>query len=844
MSPLVQDAINSVWSMPDPASQVIIRPSKISVKGGDFSFGRAGWEKYSLPDKTSYWYVYQIGQAHPLFVNLKDNGSAWGSMDVEGEEFSLICDAYNQLGVMIPKSEIRYRRLQDNNLVLAVRRNAKIGIAPDSEPIFFRFYRNPFHQRSDITASTGFKVVANKAVDTDDILAMQAEIIAMRAQPNYMGDVLHYVNGELRNEISVQTAQPGDMIEYVQDASIVKIATIPLNGIGSFVSSVDNKSKWLLSYESGWGGTIDHASNVDVYIYDTTTNRGRYVHKNAADTLRMVTFKDYSIVAAYVRQYFSVFSNVTTGQVRIENLALKLVIRADGIPQQPVDDLNKTGYLMSLTPAQRVAAMVGVDSNNPYWRAPHLEASPYNQLMQTPIEQITDTLVESAYGFTACNFKLAKNVVEAVQNTDLNYEVSLPAAYQNGATAYEYDTNGVFLGVQNVPALSIRHVCANANARIVELIQGVGSQQLDEAVDGQSLTVEAGYNYRAYTNASGSWTDVSNTSAVRKNNGSLEWVNVTSGRRILRSDKRHLTYSIDITPNDGVLLHYLTKLVDGSPTTLSVPFGEYDVWLNDHPLVEGIDYLIDFPMVLVWNKEYLRPRNQNQTLRVRAFGHCSSDLKPYKTAERGFAYNGVLSVNDRYDLHLNRNVRVVAGGALVPSSKQAFAETIGTGLFPNGVPYEIRELTNPMNKLLTTDPYALREIGNATEKKITNYLSLKVPQQRPAPISPIPDKYVLYSPFLGKLISAMKSGSISQAQLSGQYPDSQVQTLVSPYLNIYRLDPINPSNVPDLTYCVIHPHWDDVTIGLTADQFRFLKAATRIYAQDRVTLSTLVQVTN
>ncbi len=844
MSPLIQDAVQNVWNIPDPTYQAIIRPSKISVKGGDFSFGRAGWEQFSMPDKTSYWYVYQVGQAHPLFLNLKSLDDQWGSMDVEAEEQQLICDAYNQMGVLIPKSEIRYRKLRDRNLVIAVKRNAKIAVKPDEEPIYFRFYRNPFHQRSDITTPVPFRVAGAKVVTTDDILALQTEIIALKADPGYAGEVLHFVNGELRNEISVLTAQVGDTIEYMQDASIVKIATIPLTGIGSFVSSVDNKSKWLLSYDTGWAGTIDHASNVDVFIYDTVTNRGRYVHKNAVDTLRMVTFRDYSIVAAYVRQYFPAFANVTTGQVRLENLAIKLVIRSDGIPQQPVDDLNKTGYLLTLPHTQRVAAMVGVDSSNTVWRAENLEASPYNQLMYVDKSEITDSLVETAYGYSGCNFKMAKNVLEAVLNGDSLYEVSLPPAFQFGATAYEYDADGILLGHVVVPTGNNKHVCQNPAARIVEMVQGAGSQQLDETNNGVALAIEPGYNYRAYTNASGSWADVTKTDQVRKNGNQLEWVTTSNARRILRSDKQHLFYSVNMQPNDGVLLHYLTKIVDGTPTTLSVPFAEYDVWLNNKPLVEGIDYLIDFPTVLVWNKEYLNPRDQNQVLTVRAFGHCQSDLKPYKRPERGFAYNGILSVNDRYDLHLNRNVRVVAGGGLITASKQAFAEAVNTGVIPNGAPYEIREMTNAMNKVVVSDPYELRDRDNETEKKITDYLSLKIPQQRPTDMSPIPDRYVLYSPFLGKLISAMLNGSITQAQIAGQYPDSTVQQIVAPYLNIYRLDPINPENTPDLTYCVIHPHWENISISLTADQMRFLRAATRIYAQTRVILSTLVQVSN
>ena len=151
-------------------------------------------------------------------------------------------------------------------------------------------------------------------------------------------------------------------------------------------------------------------------------------------------------------------------------------------------------------------------------------------------------------------------------------------------------------------------------------------------------------------------------------------------------------------------------------------------------------------------------------------------------------------------------------------------------------------MTNSLCTVMTADAYALKASDVAVENAVSAYMTLKKPEQLPSQINVIASKYQLYSPFICKIISALQTGSIQGTVYTGSYSDADAVSAVAPYAYLLNNDPISAGNTPDLTYCAIMPHWFSTVVTLTADQYRFLNNIVRIYARNKVSLSSSVIV--
>lgn len=844
MTPLVQDAINNVWSLPDPYNQVIFKPARISQAGGNRGVALVGWNSQPLPDTVTVWHLFQIGNLHPVLINLfPATQGTWELVSDSCNQMSSVVDIYNSMGIQVPKCRTYYNWLSDNNLVFAIEHNSKIGVNYDADDFFIRIYQNTyFFSNSPIKGI--LKTNGRLMLSSADILAIQNEANTIINNTN-LGAISYFVNGIKRPSIDVNTTKVGDVAEYVYDASIYRVVDWQVTSLQSFISTKDNKSKWLLHYDAGAVTTIDYCADIDIYLFDNSTGRGVYVHKNAVDTFRQLTPKDYSLAVNYIEGYYANFVNPTTGAVDPGNLFIRIHVRYNGHQATPGEDANKVSYLLKLPGDKQVAAMLGVNSSNTVWRAENLENSAYNSLLGIDRSLITNALVQSAYGYSGCNAALGKNVVSTYQKLGVT-TAAVSLAFQNDAYAYEYGGDGRVIGWSFFTSQT-EYSCANQTATQVEFVQGNASSALDEYYGVTTFVARTDCNYRFYAKPVGATTrpvmngyiDVTGDTSYYNidSNNHLTWANAANPG-FVRSDRSHLTYNVVLNPADGVLTHTInSRFKNVNNTPMAVPMGEFDFWLNGHPLIEGIDYLMSFPNITIVSTKYIINQVAGNLLTVRGFGLCNADFTSQRRAEKGFVFDGLLSANNQFGLFDYKPLRVVSNGMLIANSLQAFVESSQAGSLTNGAPYEIREMTNPLNGLITVDPYVFRQQDAAVEAAVSAYMTLKSPQQTPSPINPITSKYQLYSPFICKVIYAVLSGGISASYYTGNYPDSQVQTAVSAYTYLLNMDPIIDANTPDLTYCTILPNWSPTVTTMTADQYRFINNVVRIYSRGKVNIS-------
>lgn len=846
---LVQNALDNVWSVPDPFNQVILKPGRITPINGVSKYFDYAWDTFYLPNQTSIFHLYQIGQVGPVLIDLFEADSQWRLLSDACNNTFIVADIYTEFGLQLPRTRTWYFVTENKNIIVAVEKNSKLKYDFNDDAVYVRFYKNAYFEQDNIGPSDMIAVGGGIMTSSADIIALTTQVNAIVTSPNYHGGIYYFVNGYKQPALNAVTVNVGDVAEFVYDTTIYKVADFRISDCASFYSELDNLNKILLHYAGNNDGFIDYIDNIDIFMIDSSTQKGVYVHKNAKEALRMVTYKDYSFVTNYLYPYFPNF--YVNGVVHVPNLYLRLHIRYSGNPDTPTLEANQVSYLMKLSDAQLTQAMSGVNSTMPAWRASALEKSAYCQLMRSSYNQITENLVEQAYGYTKCNYAMGENLKTVPASG--TFAVAVQAAFQNGATAYEYDSAGLLLGFYSVTPLSLWYSPTNSNAALVEFIEGIGSDVLDEKYELVTTLIDPSKNYRYYvlvpnaqTNQN-NWVDVTDQSYYLVTSGVSTWDNTSPigvVKRLVRSDKNFLAYQTTVNSVDGVLAHSITykqnTLSGQISTTMQIPLGDLDVWLNGHSLVEGIDYVFNFPVVNIFAKEYLNPTPSAQTLTIRFTGHCSAQLEPRKPKDVGYVFDGVLSANGRYNLHKERIQRIVVGGKLMNPSAVRYVEDQPSGSLVDGKPYSIKDVISPLGGILKQDPYRFYDSSMIVENAASDYLTRLLPQTTASPINPIVNKYRLYSPFLGKILSDLNSGYLSDPMMDDPYPDSFVTDLCARYQYLLKNDPIAPQNVPDLRYCVIHPHWLDVPISLNANNYRFFLNVVRIYAQGVVAISSMV----
>lgn len=853
-------ALKNVWCTPEQDNQFIFKPKRITPAGGVLRVHRVMWRDLKTPDNSSHWHYFQLGQVHPLVIGLLPRTDKWISFAESCNAQNMICDIYLAKGIQLPKHNSWYTYTSERDLVIAVKRNDTFGYEFDNDDVYLRLYTNAFFD--SIRAQTGpnsIYVQGAKCDDTPSIMALQTAYNVYAAKP---GLCMAFVNGARVTAIDLIQMQPGDVGEFVYDSSVRKIADFLVSDLLSFTSTLDSKSKFLLHYAGADFGTIDYRDDIDVYLldkYNGTRFRAIYFHKNKDDALRQITHRDYSVPVSYLPSMKTVLQNLAANNNRVidlQNLVIRLQIRKSGYQRSLTNEANRISDLYKMSDVQIVRAMVGVDSVVPNWRAEVLEASDYVKMMGVKSTQLTSALLQSAYGYNA----IAKILGDTPRKTTLfsgRQIVDNAYGIQGKSTAYEYDSNGLLLGwYYNIN--STKYICNNNNTRLVEIISGFGKRILTDKCGSNNLLVDTTQGYRVYRNntltigVASDWTDVTGTleySVV--NNRIVRTDGLTTGNFIVRNEKSFLAYDLELMMTDGELRFGLSedRVTNGNTvgSSLEIPFGHIDVFLNGHSLIQGLDYHVKFPSVAIVNKKFIvNPLTKTQKIHVRMSGFCNSDMEIRKPEDSGFIDHGFLSNNARFNLRDDRVVRIIVDGALKHRDDVVFSEfTTGSGILnaSNGKPYSIQETVVPLQWFSTQPDFELRAPALITDQHITDYLTLKIPQPPRVGASAIPERYPLFSPFLSAIIFDLLYNNFNKAPINvAMYTEQTVVASCTPYLHLLSTDPTQQALEMNSNYVIVHPTHLSTVIDLDLYSYRFVERVIKHYIGNAVTLSPFVRV--
>ena len=850
------NAIRNVWCSPDRDLQSIIEPAKVTPLGGAWNSAFVLWDNITLPLQNTKFHIYQIGQLNPRLMGLFPSVAKWEKISDACNAGNLIVDIYSITGIQMPRTQVWYQVTYDQNLLIAVQQQPRINIDFDKDTLFFRFYTNAFFQELNNTAVVNTINVQGMTVgNTADIINLQTQYNASLLLP---GSTMAFVNGFLVSKLDLISAQPGDVVEFVYDSSVYKVETFNLSNLPTFNSVLDSKIKYLLHYPNAdLDDGIDHHDDIDFYIVNPSTDGSRYsgvyFHRNNADAVRQVTHKDYSMVSSYVENYIVDRPEWSSPN----NVQIIMFVRHSGFQRPLVNENNRIKELYKMSDANIVEAMLGVSSNVSNWTAPILENSPYTRIMRSTISELNLQLVQDAYGYNAMA-KLYADTPSPIINQGGLKIIAGPYGFTNTSVAYEYDVNGQLLQWgQNIHGSE--YITANQATQLVEMITGTAGTLLDETYDTTNLTLKPMYDYRFYVceivsgTPNNKWIDVTGTSKYIINNGIVNW-NLEAGVEygMIRSNAIILAYDLNLQVTDGLLKFDLTSQQTRAGVTqnwiMQIPMGDLDLFLNGKSLIEGLDYFVNFPHVVIVNKEYLvNVATKPQHITVRFTGFCKSDLTRDMSEDIGFIKYGLLSNNNRFDLRDDRIMRIVVGGALYNRSQLIFAETNSGVTVPNamnGVPYLIRDIVPMMSGQLIGDTMTLRAQSQAIDKVVSDYMTLKMPEPTFTTPDVIENIYRVYSPFLCKIINDMIHGILNDPLMKLNYDDNDVVNLCAPYTYLLASDPTQPGLQPDRNFVVIQPHNLETAITINLYQYKFLTRVVALYMNHLVALSQFISISS
>lgn len=855
-----------IWCTPGQDGQSIVQPTRLTPLAGVWNTVRVLWRTLNLPTRDERYHVFQVGQLHPYFLRLVSDNyprNQWISMADAMNTNKLIVDIYGGSGVQLPRYGVFYMVTWDKDLIIAVKDQPTISVKPDREDIYLRFYRNAYFRSAQSSDANDYvKTVGKTVLNQAAILELQNGMADLQAKMDAgtlrKGAVYAFVNGRRVSGIDLFTAKVGDCVEYVYDSSIYQVLDFSVADLPTFTSTLDETYKYLLHYAAPGDGQINYQDDIDAFLYLPGVNNrwgGVYYHRNNEIAMRMLTHKDYAIPSQLVQAFA-----LTQGWTDLSKLKIRLHVRKGGWNRPLVFNSSRIHELYKLHDADVLGAMVGPNANLDVWKAENLEASAYTQVMRSQLKDLTNTLAQNALGYNA----LSKVIGDTPSKTYLASNqrfVDLPYGLVNNSTGYELDQDGYLIDFFQHET-GTKYACSTTLADMVEVISGQGSQLLDEIYGRSEVPIVKNANYRMYLcpidQVTGRptyvWEDVTGTSkyVISQDGATVTFLtDPTKFYPMVRGDRRHLAYSLSIPATQGVLQFSLTQMAvresQVNTILMEIPMGELDLWLNGGKLVEGVDYFVKFPQIVIVNKKFLKNvKTQNQRVTVRFTGFCKPDFTRRLCADKGFVKWGRLSNNNKFDIRDDKVLTIQVGGRVYDRSELLFAEDDPAVTIPdakNGEPYQIRDVIVPVQGLVGEDTYSLREKAIVIDKAISAYLTAKLPEDDPTVPNVIPERWAMYSPFLTRIMNDLIDGVFVPSFLKAQYNDQQVVAACAPYLWLLDYDPTQDALQPDPAYTIVHPHNLEEVVSVNVYIYRFLDRVIRLFLHNRTQLSHFVSIT-
>lgn len=866
---LTDYAYKNIWCNPKQDNHLVITPKRITSRLGVLNRFKILNRELNTPTIGVTYHIFQIGQINPETIGLKPKTPIWKQEEWIKfsdtiNELDLVVNIYNTYGIEIPKFKTYYMFTSERDLIVAIEQDTKIKVDYAVDQFYLRFYTNAYFETSRGNVVGEFIHTEGMTLrNSGDIATIQALYDTYKVLTGY---TFAYRNGLTVDMLDNYTMSVGDVVEFIYDSSIKRLITFTVSNLESFTSELDEKHKYLLHYNDGLNDTIDYQDDIDIHVlgYSSSTRyEGCYYHRNSADSHRMVTHRDYSIPVDYftfLADRIKLLINGTPSNY--QNYKIRVCVRDAGYYRPLVYENNRIFELYKLNDDLALQAMVGVNANVDEWKASDLENSSYCKVMRSKYQDVTVQSVQDALGYNA----ISRIVGDTPTKTTLqagSQVATININLQSRSTVYEYDSNGYLLGYYFHNTGS-DYICTNSTARLIEVISGKGSYKPNVVYGTDNIALPTYDNYRVYRCyfdegvLDNNWEDITGSDQYHVTNNTLIWNDLdTNYYLMVRNDGDFLAYDLTLNNLSGTYFFTLSEQADRGlgdgvlEYPLPVPLGELDLFMNGKSLIRGLDYIVDFPKVYIINKKFLiQPATVvPQQISVRFTGFCDIDFKLDHIEDFGYIEHGFLSNNNKHDIRDDKVLRITINGKVKHRDDILFSEQhdgISVINSLNGQPYQVKDIVVPLKGLTNDSTYTLREKSIVIDNKISDYLTIKLPQPERAGVSSIYERYDLYSPFFSRILNELINSTlvVDESIFLQNLSDNQILEICSEFEPILKFDPINELNNVDQRYVLIHPNIKSTVVTLNVYKYNFLMKVVKLYGNGLIELSPFVTITS
>lgn len=842
---LVQHARKNVWCAPRQDRQFILELAKVTPFLGRRGSVNVIWDRIELPEPDGYYHVYQVGQNCPTNFGLEPYLEQWRNFAELCTQTKLLVDLYFDNGVHYPLFDSWVRLNRDGNLLIAVRIQPTVGDL-DANALYMRVYSNAhFEINTPTSPAEDIVVKGGRIRDVNHYLEIQSEFHRYRALP--VGHAYAFFNGYMVNDVLPNQWTRGDVFEWVYDSSIYRIHEWKVKDLLSYESTLDKKRKYFLHPPKVIGQQIDYRDDVDFWFHKPDglfTMRGVLIHKNQENTVRMITHCDYGLAVQPLEKF--VIDHPFFG--KLENATVRMHVRKNGFNRPLVFERNRIHELYKLDDAKIVAAMHGRHATVPEWQLAHLEESQYTALMRAEWDDVTWDRVVEAYGYNAISVIAGNTPQRPVGQDGMKY-IELPGGLQESSTAFEYDENGLLLEI-NTHKNGVQYLLGNqTKTKLVEVLSGEGGMGFETWFGSNPVPVDPNYRYRVYRTAKGypsgkrDWEDITDKGDYQIVGGKIVFLETVIYDYLVVSDRKFLAYQIRLNYRDHLLKFSINaQNSDGDIEPLEFVPGRITLWLNSHRLIEGVDYFVKFPQIVICNKRYLDQTKDEQYVVVCCNGFADENKKRDPSGDVGFVKFGTLSANDRFDIRDDKVLSCVVDGRTFHRDQLKFGEdtrAVRVSGVREGAPYQINECYVAIRGIADYDTQVLRKDALETDARIEGYMSHWLPEVHPDDPQIIPELHWLYSPFFAKVLWDLRNGVLVVDSL--YRPDKQILTELERYRYLLDFDPALREEI-DWRYINVHPHHSTTVLRVTQAQWAYLKRVNRLFLHDKVNMSSFLLV--
>ena len=892
-NPLVTHAKHTIWCATNQDFQHHINLPRLTPNGGILGSYPVLWDRLAVPDngnKRTYFHYYQIGNLPGRTFDIDAGENKWTNyLDLNIAD-NLLIDVFMISGAVIPRDHIWVTQLYNGNIILAIQINHTInyGICNkqyfngvtykerftlDNDNLIVRFYSNAYFEdieyiQTAVSAKHPIRHVYKKINDQADYLEFMRRVQLIENEFGRVGEGVFFQDGFISNRpMGYSEEYNGKYLGLMWDESFYKSLWYDIKLLPAFISTKHRGVRKYLIVTSDKYSHIDYHDDIDLYIVNKKTGKGVYYNRNTAFGISMITHNAYSINAGIVERYIELHEFLGS----IDDCQLRVMIRKGGRKAGMFNQKNRIEEMYRLDGEGILNALINTQSLVPEWSARSLEHSAYVALMSANSQDINTRMVVDAYGY---NGIVSHFYDPKVPFTSDQFVVPLPLLTPDRITGlgvrtiFCYDKDGLFVDYISNQSLS-HSIRLPSSIKAVKYAECFNMLPVNETGGGTWINVDVEtneieqYGFRCYVSTGDingiteDWDDVTDTDfytyipSTKTSDARIEW------------NWRLLT-EIDMYPavKSGKFMHIhkwkktVNDVYDGcievvcrgyqdwggviTRRPLTIPAGNVDVFANGLSLVEDIDYFMNWPTLVIINKAVNAAETINIVVRSYGFGDPRTN-SPFKSKDTGFIKNGMLSINEVYDIRDSKSIRLVVENKMVHIEDFNYGEYLKGEYYTDGRPYSITDYVLPIENMLPKeDTWSLYKETLDIDKRVSEYLTPRIKEI----VAPNPivneSRWPVISPVVSSILYAFLRGYDFDNLVPDNYSSEHVERWMAPYAWLLEYDPAH--NQVDENYFRIEPHSNATVIIISQKQYEFLEWIIKTYLNNRVDLSVNVRI--